>query len=69
MSHENGIEDSRVTAARLRLSLARQNTCASMTILRQELPEQIRWQTWYRVSPELFLTAAFLIGFILAKRR
>jgi hypothetical protein len=40
-----------------------------MTILRQELPEQIRWQTWYRVSPELFLTAAFLIGFILAKRR
>lgn len=63
------MEDSRVGAARSRLMVARQRTRTALSALRTEVKERADWHTWYRASPEAFLGAAFLVGFLLAKRR
>ena len=61
--------DKRVEEARERLALARQRTRESVTTLRQEVSERADWRTWFRAHPELFLSAAFVVGMFLAKRR
>ena len=74
MPAENGLvhvppADQRVEEARARLMLARQRTRGTLSALRREVSEKTDWHTWFRAHPELFLTAAFFAGFLLAKRR
>lgn len=58
---------------RARLTLARQRTRGALqalrTEVRTELAVQTDWHTWYRARPGLFLAAAFVTGFLLARRR
>jgi hypothetical protein len=61
--------DQRVNDARARLTLARQRTRGTLTVLQHELVERADWHTWFRARPGLFLTTAFVVGFLLAKRR
>lgn len=75
MSAENSLvvhapsADQRVEDARARLTLARQRTRGTLIALRREVSERTDWHTWFRARPGLFLSAAFLTGFLLAKRR
>lgn len=49
--------------------LARLHTRARLGALRTEVAEQVDWHTWYRARPLAFLAAAFVTGFLLARRR
>lgn len=62
-------EPPNVTVARTRLALARHQTHAVLSSLRTELKTQVDWQVWYRAHPVPFLTAAFVVGLLLARRR
>lgn len=62
-------EDKRVDEARMRLTLGRLHTGGVMTALRTELAEKANWRTWFRADPGLFLSVAFGVGFLLARRR
>lgn len=62
-------EDQRVDEARMRLMLGRLHTGGALSSLRTELAEKTNWRTWFRADPGLFLTAAFAVGFLLARRR
>ena len=62
-------EPPKVTAARTRLALARHHTKTVLTSLRTELAEKTDWQVWYRARPCPILAAAFVVGFLLARRR
>jgi hypothetical protein len=65
--------DQRVEEARLRLSLARQRTRSTVTVLKQELKQELKertdWHTWFNAHTGAFLSAAFFTGFLLARRR
>lgn len=62
-------EDQRLDEARMRLMLGRLHTGGVMTALRTELVEKANWRTWFRADPGLFLSVAFGVGFLLARRR
>ncbi|MES2640748.1 MAG: hypothetical protein V4850_14730 [Myxococcota bacterium] len=57
----------------MRLSLARQRTRSTVTVLKQELKQELRertdWHTWFNAHTGIFLSAAFFTGFLLARRR
>lgn len=61
--------DRRVEVARARLHLARLRTRERLQALRVEVAEKTSWEAWYQTSPVPFLAAAFLVGFLLARRR
>lgn len=63
------LADQRVEQARARLSLARQRTRGTLTVLHRELAERADWHTWFNAHTGLFLSAAFVTGFLLARRR
>ncbi len=71
--HVPAAADLRVEEARARLQLARQRTRGSLIVLKRELKRELAertdWHTWYEARPALFLTAAFVTGFLLARRR
>ena len=75
MDSENGevlrilTEDQRVAVLRERLMAARKHTRSTLAVLQAEVIQKTDWRGYVRADPGPWLFSAFMIGFLLAKRR
>lgn len=60
--------DQHIQELRGRLAAARHRTRGTLVTLRAEIAEKADWRVWFRARPVAFLSAAFVAGFVLARR-
>jgi hypothetical protein len=54
---------------RAEIARARQQIATSIVELRREVAQSADWRAWVRRNPMLFLSGAFVLGFVLGSRR
>lgn len=61
-------DEQRVLDAQARFVVARQRTQVALQVLQDEVAEKADWHTWFQARPVLFLSVAFVAGYLMAKR-
>lgn len=69
--HQDQGEEPSPTVKEARADLARLRSAAGQSVrtLRAEIRERVDWKAQFRSRPALYLTLAFVVGFLLGNRR